>query len=164
MLVVEKLTKSYGARDLLSDVSFTVNAGEKVGVVGPNGAGKTTLLKIIAGDERLNTGKVITSEGTLSYLHQEADVDLESSLNEEMWSALADLSELKSRISNVEESLIIGDGDLDALSDELNKLNERFKLLGGNSVDASIGRVTSGFVFATRIDFVFAVVVSGTTA
>ena len=113
MLVVEKLTKSFGARDLLSNVSFTVNPGEKVGVVGPNGAGKTTLLKIIAGDERLNAGKVITSEGALSYLHQEADVNLESSLNEEMWSALADLSELKSRISNVEESLIIGDGDLD---------------------------------------------------
>ena len=148
MLVVEKLTKSFGARDLLSDVSFTVNPGEKVGVVGPNGAGKTTLLKIIAGDERLNAGKVITSEGALSYLHQEADVNLESSLNEEMWSALAELSMLNSRISIVEESLIIGDGDLDVLSDELNKLNERFKLLGGNSVDASIGRVTSGLGFS----------------
>jgi ABC-type multidrug transport system ATPase subunit len=45
----EGLTKRYGARTALRDVSFEVSTGERVAVIGPNGAGKTTLLQILAG-------------------------------------------------------------------------------------------------------------------
>jgi ATP-binding cassette subfamily F protein 3 len=149
MIVVENLTKTFGGRNLLSTVSFAITSGEKVGVVGPNGAGKTTLLKMIAGDEPLSAGQVSLTEGELGYLHQEADVNLERSLGEEMWTALPELSTLRGRIAEIEEELVLGDTDLEALATELNDSHDRFKVLGGNGVDSSIARVTGGLGFTT---------------
>src|SRR5690242_10655256 len=49
MIVVEKLTKFYGPRPAIQDVSFTVQPGEILGFLGPNGAGKTTTMRILTG-------------------------------------------------------------------------------------------------------------------
>ena len=49
MITVEALSKSYGQREVLHDLSFRVNKGEIIGFLGPNGAGKSTLMKILAG-------------------------------------------------------------------------------------------------------------------
>jgi ATP-binding cassette, subfamily F, member 3 len=149
MIVVENLTKSFGGRDLLSAVSFTVSSGEKVGVVGPNGAGKTTLLKMIAGDEPASTGQVNISEGELAFLHQESDVDLSNALGNEMWSALPELNRLRSRLAEIEQALMIDDQDAEDLVAELDDAYASFKVLGGNGVDASIARVTMGLGFSS---------------
>lgn len=60
-----KLTKKYGARVLFSDVSFSVKAGECLGVTGHNGSGKSTLLKIIAGVVRPSSGSAAIRHGGL---------------------------------------------------------------------------------------------------
>jgi len=54
----ESISKRYGARDALRDVTFSVATGEKVAVIGPNGAGKTTLLQILAGAQPPTAGSV----------------------------------------------------------------------------------------------------------
>ncbi|MBN4064256.1 ABC-F family ATP-binding cassette domain-containing protein [Dehalococcoides mccartyi] len=149
MIVVENLTKSFGGRDLLSTVSFTVSSHEKVGVVGANGAGKTTLLKMIAGDEPSSSGHVNVSEGEMAYLHQESDVELHRSLGEEMWTAIPEVNTLRLRIAEIDELLILEDGDSTALISELGDVHDRFRVLGGNGVDSSIARVTSGLGFST---------------
>ena len=51
ILTVSNLAKSYGADQLFSDITFTIAAGQKLGLIGRNGGGKTTLLKIILGQE-----------------------------------------------------------------------------------------------------------------
>jgi sulfate-transporting ATPase len=53
------VTKGYGERVLIDDLSFKVPAGAIVGVIGPNGAGKTTLFRMIAGREKPDSGEVI---------------------------------------------------------------------------------------------------------
>ena len=58
MLHVTKISKSYGPATILTDVSFVINPGERVGLVGPNGSGKTTLLRIITGLEPADSGQV----------------------------------------------------------------------------------------------------------
>lgn len=57
-LVVTGLKKSYGTRQALQDVSFTVREGERVALLGPNGAGKTTLIRCISGRVRSDAGQV----------------------------------------------------------------------------------------------------------
>jgi ABC-2 type transport system ATP-binding protein len=55
---VERLSKRFGAKAALRDVSFALDAGERVAIIGPNGAGKTTLLQILAGSMAPDEGEV----------------------------------------------------------------------------------------------------------
>lgn len=74
MLTVAGLSKSFGGRDLFDDVSFTIQAGERIAITGPNGAGKSTLMKIILGKEEPDAGEVTFMRGTrLGYLPQEGE-------------------------------------------------------------------------------------------
>ncbi len=71
LLNLEGVSKSYGVRPLLTDVSLGIGAGQRIGVVGRNGDGKTTLLEVMAGLEEPDTGRVSRSRGLLvGYLHQ----------------------------------------------------------------------------------------------
>ncbi|MGH3447544.1 MAG: ABC-F family ATP-binding cassette domain-containing protein [Nocardioidaceae bacterium] len=63
LINLEKVTKAYGVRPLLSDVSLGLQRGDRVGVVGRNGDGKTTLLQILAGDEPPDAGRVTHNRG-----------------------------------------------------------------------------------------------------
>jgi ABC-type multidrug transport system ATPase subunit len=66
VLTVEGLTKKFGSRSVLADVSFTVGAGEVLGLIGPNGAGKTTVLECLAGLLPANSGTVKYHDSSLS--------------------------------------------------------------------------------------------------
>ncbi|HLV11588.1 MAG TPA: ATP-binding cassette domain-containing protein, partial [Trueperaceae bacterium] len=58
MITVQGLTKTYGAKTVVDDVSFDVAEGETFGLLGPNGAGKTTIVETIAGLRRPDAGRV----------------------------------------------------------------------------------------------------------
>ncbi len=58
MLTAHHLTKSYGIQPILQDISFTINPGDRVGLIGPNGCGKSTLLRILIGQEKPDSGTV----------------------------------------------------------------------------------------------------------
>jgi ABC-2 type transport system ATP-binding protein len=59
LIQVANLTKRYGDQHALTDISFTVNAGEVLGLIGPNGAGKTTLMQTIAGTLATDGGQIL---------------------------------------------------------------------------------------------------------
>ena len=88
LLTIEHLTKSYTERLLFDDTSFSINEGEKIGLIGVNGTGKSTLLKIVAGLEDADSGSVVRGRSLyIRYLSQipefaEGDTVLESVMRE----------------------------------------------------------------------------------
>jgi ATP-binding cassette subfamily F protein 3 len=83
MLQVANVKKSYGAQEIFADVSFTVNPGERVGLVGRNGSGKTTLFRLLLGQEHPDAGSISMPAGcSVGHLSQHIRFTEESVLGE----------------------------------------------------------------------------------
>ena len=88
---LEKVSKSFGVRILLDEVSLGVGEGERIGIVGRNGDGKTTLLNLMAGRETPDTGRVSVNRGLhVGYLDQRDLLDDDHTVREVVLGGLAD--------------------------------------------------------------------------
>ena len=70
MLTVHQLSRRFADKLVLDDISFTINPGDRIGIVGPNGAGKTTLLRLLTGDDLATSGSISAPGCTIGYLRQ----------------------------------------------------------------------------------------------
>ena len=89
-LVIEakNISKSFGDRVLIDNLSFKIPKGAIVGIIGPNGAGKTTLFKMITGQEKPDSGEIIIGETVdLGYVDQSRD---ELSADKTIWEEISD--------------------------------------------------------------------------
>lgn len=87
-LSVENISKSYGERILFQNLSFGINAGQKIGFVAKNGTGKTSLLNILSGADSPDDGQVVYRKNLkVSFLSQEPDLDPNLSVEETIFSS-----------------------------------------------------------------------------
>ena len=122
MLTVSHLTKSYDFQSIFEDISFSLNPGERAGLVGANGCGKTTLLRILAGLETADAGNVNrATDLRLGYLPQGFEPDPQATLGEIIGARAGDAAALESELSLVAESLAAHHADpaLQARYDDL---------------------------------------------
>ncbi|MGD1048515.1 MAG: ABC-F family ATP-binding cassette domain-containing protein, partial [Candidatus Krumholzibacteriaceae bacterium] len=83
MIIVDNISKSYGAQELFRNASFRLNAGERAGLVGRNGRGKTTLFRLIAGLEEPDSGSIAVPKGyAIGYVLQEPEFTEDTVLKE----------------------------------------------------------------------------------
>ncbi|MFE0224862.1 ribosomal protection-like ABC-F family protein [Streptomyces albidoflavus] len=105
-LALKDVSKAYGERAVLDQVSLTVRPGERAGVIGENGSGKSTLLKLIAGAETPDSGEVtVVVPGGTGHLRQTLDLPPHLTVQDAVDDALADLRELESRLQAAGERL-----------------------------------------------------------
>ena len=143
MLQVSNLSKSFGDNQVLDRVSFTVNPGERVGLIGANGCGKTTLLKIILGELQPDSGSAWLSPADVraGYLAQALEVEPDQTVGQVMATALAGLAEAEQRLEALSSAMATAQGqELQQLFGEYDRAMAAFERLGGydfqNRVDA----------------------------
>ena len=110
LLNLELVSKSYGVRPLLSEVSLGVGEGDRIGIVGRNGDGKTTLLEVMTGLEEPDSGRVSRRRGLLvGYLHQGDELVDSHSVREAVLGGMADHEwAAATRTREVVEELLAG--------------------------------------------------------
>jgi len=147
VIYAENIWKSYGGLDVLRGATFSIGDGERIGLVGPNGAGKSTLMEILAGLEEADEGAAGWRGGDLSFLRQEAGLDPQKTLVEELWTAFPEARAVEFELAEVAALMERGEGDLDELIERQSGLFERFEALDGYRIDQRIGRVLDGLGF-----------------
>ena len=115
ILSASELSFSVGDRPILSGVSFSVNEGDRLGIIGGNGAGKTTLFRLLLGEYQSDGGAVYLAGGkSVGILRQDTAIEYKSSditLLSYMYGAFPDLLALESEIARIESELSTADAD-----------------------------------------------------
>ncbi len=106
VLSCSNINLSFGARVILENVSFAVDNSDRIGLVGSNGRGKTTLLRIVAREQKADTGDIVLASGArMGYLPQEIRVESTQPLLDFVHHAAGDRNQLEAEIRTVEASL-----------------------------------------------------------
>jgi ABC-2 type transport system ATP-binding protein len=96
VLSINRVSKSFGRKEVVSDISFEVNSGEVFGFLGPNGAGKTTTIKMIMGFLSIDKGEVVVNGYNLRKNYEKAMSGIGGIVeNPEMYKDLSGLTNLK---------------------------------------------------------------------
>ena len=145
MLDFKNISVHYGHQDVLADVTFRVNKGDRIGVVGPNGSGKSTLFKIVLGELSTDTGElVVEGEPRIGWTRQNPAADNEGeTLLEYSMRGIAGLSELEEKMKELEEDLA------DPAKMKLyGEVQSRFEHLGGYDLETRVKVALGGLGFS----------------
>ncbi|MCW3060840.1 MAG: ATPase component of transporter with duplicated ATPase domain, partial [Capsulimonas sp.] len=134
ILTVSDLEKGFGVDLLFRGVTFSIAAGQKMGLVGRNGCGKTTLLRILMGLETPDAGRVNLATGRrLGYLRQEAPVHPEHTIWEEVQQIFEPLRELEASLQVLEHEMTdaVTDEALERVMAQYSDMRDAFEAAGG---------------------------------
>lgn len=142
---LEHVTKYYDPVLILDDISWSIAAGDRVGLIGANGTGKTTLLEIIAGVQKDFMGRVSRARYVqIGYLRQESSLDEDCPLREEMLKIFKKQHELETQMETVAEEMARSGADTDALLNKYARLQEQHEHAGGYDYEHQINTVLGG--------------------
>lgn len=152
MVSVDKISVLFGGFALFEDISFLVNAKDRIGLVGKNGAGKTTLLKILSGQQAPSAGLVsIPKDYSFGYLPQHMVHHDGKNVFEEASTAFSGLHKIKRKIDKLNKALL---ERTDYESEEYLKiihdvtdLAEHYEILGGDNFEGHIEKTLTGLGF-----------------
>jgi len=157
MLNIHKLSVGFGGEYLFEEISFRLNAGDRVGLIGKNGAGKSTLLKLLSKDMEPDTG-VIASEKDLQlgFLRQDIDFVQGRTVLEEAQQAFEEIKSLELQLDEINHQLATRtDYESNAYStliEDLSDLTHRYELIGGYNYQGETEKILQGLGFK-RADF-----------
>lgn len=148
ILDVNNVSKSFGFGNVLNEISFSLNEGERVAIVGNNGCGKSTLLKIITKIEKVDSGTIsIKKDAIVQYLEQGDVADSQAGICiDVLKSAFEKLNLISAQLKELEDKLssALDDVELNKLVKQYSSLQEKFMFLGGYDIDLSIKTVVNG--------------------
>ncbi len=106
ILACNDINKSFGIDLILENITFSINEGDKIGLVGINGTGKTTLFKIISGEYGYDSGEIYLSKNTeIGYLEQNTNFESTNNILEEVLTVFTDLMDMEKHLRKLEEDI-----------------------------------------------------------
>src|SRR5688572_13203537 len=147
LITVSNLTKSYGARDIFSGLSFGIEKGARLGIVGPNGVGKTSLLRILAGADEASSGSLHRNRGVrIGYLSQEADFQMAGTLWDACESVFADVIAQQAELTRLEHEMA-DPARAEEVLEKYGTMQHEFERRGGYTYQTRIRQVLGGLGF-----------------
>lgn len=131
IFTLRSLKKDFGIKEILKDASFSLDEGDKVGLIGTNGSGKSTLLKMIAGLEPIDAGEIWVNSGSkIVYLPQQPDLDENHTVLEQIFADSGEQMALVREYEEISDKLAHGHGDHDKLMSRLSSVSQRMEEVG----------------------------------
>lgn len=158
VLSCKDICKSYGITEVLKNITFSINEGDKVGIIGSNGEGKSTLFKILTKEISYDDGEVfIDKNKTIGYLSQHLSLDSCNNIYDEMLLVFDDLQRLEKKIADLElkmnEPYDINNAEYhEKIIKDYGTAQDLYENRGGFTYKAEISRVIKGLGF-TESDF-----------
>lgn len=153
VLSCSNITKSYIIDTILDNLSFTVEDGDKIGVIGLNGSGKTTLFNILSGEIMQDSGEIyIQKEMKIGYLKQHTKIESDKTIFDECLEVFIHLIKMEDNLRSLEHEISIegekGETEkLTALMDQYSNLSEKFSALNGYGYKSEIRGTLKGLGF-----------------
>ena len=148
ILALQDVRKSFGTHEVLKSVSFTLQEGERMGMVGVNGSGKSTLMKIIAGQETADSGSVNMQKGLrIGYLAQQGELTGEETVLETLESVFEPQRRMEAQLRALEEEMAVSGTDPEALrilGGKYDALTREFERSNGYGWRSSVQGVLAG--------------------
>lgn len=150
ILSCNNIGKSFGTKQVLTNISFHINEREKAAIIGVNGAGKSTLLKIIMGQLSSDQGEVIFSKGTtVGYLAQHQELSSEHTIYEEMLLVKKDIIELDKKIRQLEQDMKHASNEtLEQMLELYTKYTHQFETQNGYAYKSEVTGILKGLGFS----------------
>lgn len=152
MIDFQNVSKLLGGKDILKNVSFRINKGERIGFVGPNGAGKSTVFSMICGDISADHGEILKPEkARIGILRQQLTFfKAEEPLIDYVKQASGELPQIQQRMQELETLLQSDPANENALN-ELGNLQNAFEHLGGYDMEHRAAAALAGLGFAQDV-------------
>ena len=153
VLSCKDISKSYGIQEVLKNVTFSINEGDKVGIIGGNGEGKSTLFKILSKEITQDDGEIfIDRNKTIGYLSQHVDLNLDNTIYSELNLVFKELLDIENRLHTLELKMAEPyDENNDSYHQKVIKdyttLQDLYTNKGGYTYKGEISRVLKGLGF-----------------
>ena len=136
---MDRVTRSYGTKIVLKDVSISYYYGAKIGVIGPNGSGKSSLFKILAGVDKDFAGETTLAPGyTIGYLEQEPYLEPGKTVMEVVKEGVKEITDLLEEFDKIGEAYGDPDADFDKLAARQGEVQEKLDALDAWNLDNNL--------------------------
>ncbi|MCE5342854.1 MAG: ABC-F type ribosomal protection protein [Eubacteriales bacterium] len=156
LISVQNVRKGFGANEVLRDVTFSLQKGEKMGLIGVNGCGKTTLMRLISGETEPDEGFIHRNKDLrIGYLAQINDIDPADTVRGAMLRVFEPVIAMERRLGELEKELAHSAGDEQAalrLSGEYQRLTEQYNRMEGYAYEGEITGVLGGLGIRREMD------------
>lgn len=136
---MDRVSRTYGTKTVLKDISISYYYGAKIGVIGANGSGKSSLFKILAGVDTEFTGETAVSPGySIGYLEQEPQLESGKTVREIVSEGVKDITDLLAEFDKINDAFGEPDADIDKLCERQAAVQEKLDAVDAWNLDSRL--------------------------